>query len=350
MITISYSPSDVLFTYQLPTSISIALDLDQVTVSVACQGVTVFSTVLYAFKNKATLYDIRSIVEQYLIEKKRSYARVTIMANGEKESATSVNIKTVIYSHVTLNSTAQAFCPTHFLSTAVAEALPKDCRQTMYYMAAATGTITTFYDCLVRPTDGTAPRVYRISEKSKSITQGTAYTISIYASSMIATTKGYGTLLAFTAHYGLAAKTFYLTDRQPDLTLQVYNEFNVLEYVYLNAVTKHVTEFDRDFALTQGQNTFYDDTTYTENETETAFLTFAEATRLARLLLAPVLYIYEDGIRLEIIITDLTSEISDAHNATNSIKFKWKYRTPQLRHHLKSELNTFDDTYSREYD
>ena len=50
------------------------------------------------------------------------------------------------------------------------------------------------------------------------------------------------------------------------------------------------------------------------------------------------------------IITDLTSEISEVHNATYSIKFKWKYRTSRFRHHIKSELNTFDDTYSREYD
>ncbi len=45
-----------------------------------------------------------------------------------------------------------------------------------------------------------------------------------------------------------------------------------------------------------------------------------------------------------------TSGISDAHNATNTVKFKWKYRTPQFPHTVPYPVNIFDDPFARPFD
>ena len=60
-------------------------------------------------------------------------------------------------------------------------------------------------------------------------------------------------------------------------------------------------------------------------------LTFEEAKHFSQLLLSRYVNIVEIGGALApITITDINSEISDADNATNSIKFKYKYSS----HHL----------------
>ena len=51
-------------------------------------------------------------------------------------------------------------------------------------------------------------------------------------------------LLQFTVHRGFRAKTFYVTNRTPNLTLCVLNEFNCSEYIHLTCVTKSKLNLD----------------------------------------------------------------------------------------------------------
>ena len=51
-----------------------------------------------------------------------------------------------------------------------------------------------------------------------------------------------------------------------------------------------------------------------------------------------------------ITITDINSEISDADNATNSIKFKYKYSSHHLPINIDYGNNIFDDQFHRTFD
>nr|WP_295351456.1 hypothetical protein [uncultured Prevotella sp.] len=51
-----------------------------------------------------------------------------------------------------------------------------------------------------------------------------------------------------------------------------------------------------------------------------------------------------------ITITDINSEISDADNATNSIKFKYKYSSHRLPITIDYGNNIFDDPFRSTFD
>ena len=82
-------------------------------------------------------------------------------------------------------------------------------------------------------------------------------------------------------------------------------------------------------------------------------LTFEEAKHFSQLLLSRYVNIVEIGGALApITITDINSEISDADNATNSIKFKYKYKYSSHRFPISINYgyNIFDDPFHRTFD
>ena len=158
-------------------------------------------------------------------------------------------------------------------------------------------------------------------------------------------------LLQFTVHRGFLAKTFYVTDRTPNLTLLVRNEFNCDEYIHLTCVTKSKLNLDRSTATSLGVTTFYDDKSAYEYDVESSMLTFEEAKHFSQLLLSRYVNIVEIGGALApIIVTDINSEISDADNATNSIKFKYKYSSHHFPINIDYGNNIFDDPFYRTFD
>ena len=56
------------------------------------------------------------------------------------------------------------------------------------------------------------------------------------------------------------------------------------------------------------------------------------------------------GELVPITITDINSEISDADNATNSIKFKYKYSSHHFPITIGYGNNIFDDPFYRTFD
>lgn len=115
------------------------------------------------------------------------------------------------------------------------------------------------------------------------------------------------------------------------------------EVAYLN--------LDRSTATSLGVTTFYDDKSAYEYDVESSMLTFEEAKHFSQLLLSRYVNIVEIGGALTpITITDINSEISDADNATNSIKFKYKYSSHHFPITIDYGNNIFDDPFYRTFD
>lgn len=94
---------------------------------------------------------------------------------------------------------------------------------------------------------------------------------------------------------------------------------------------------------------FYDDKSAYEFDVESSMLTLEEAKPFSLLLLSRYVNIVEIcGALAPITITDINSEISDADNATNSIKFKYSsYHFPIT---IDYGNNIFDDPFYRTFD
>ena len=94
---------------------------------------------------------------------------------------------------------------------------------------------------------------------------------------------------------------------------------------------------------------FYDDKSAYEFDVESSMLTLEEAKPFSLLLLSRYVNIVEIcGALAPITITDINSEISDADNATNSIKFK--YSSNHFPITIDYGNNIFDDPFYRTFD
>ena len=133
-------------------------------------------------------------------------------------------------------------------------------------------------------------------------------------------------LCAWRLFRGKRTFTFFLTDEVPTLTLFFQNEFNVNDTLYLTAQTKRKVSFDRSFAVCCGESSAYDDNTEVEYESETSSLSYSFARHLTQALQFHKLYLISPELPVgsSILITDIESELSDATNANNHVKFKWK--------------------------
>ena len=80
MLKISYTPSEYCFTPDLPTEIAISTDATAIDITVECDGNAAFTTTLYPYNNTATLYDIRSVIESYLLSRNLIFTRFVILA------------------------------------------------------------------------------------------------------------------------------------------------------------------------------------------------------------------------------------------------------------------------------
>ena len=363
MLQILYRPISPIFTASLPTQITITTDSDAaIDISVEIEGATGFSTVLYPYNGKAVFHDLRSIVEQTMLADTRPFLSVILFAEQGTESTNTPEC-ICIYSRLAVSQSGLAFTSQHFLTTAQSFLLPRSATQHLSYFSPNAYEADDYTDCVVRPHDGSMPKTVRVSEGTFTVKANDIYSVLVSPQSLQEQVATDGTLLAFTIHRGSRSKTFYLTDTAPNLTLQLLNEFLVPEYIHLHCITKTKLSLDRSLATSQGSLSFYDDTSADEYESETAMLTPYEARRLSRLLLSSTIKaaltdigtslpisIPNSQSPIPIIVTDLTSDISDAHNATNTVKFKWKYRTPQFPHTVPYPSNIFDDPFARPFD
>ena len=133
---------------------------------------------------------------------------------------------------------------------------------------------------------------------------------------------------------------------------EVENEFNVTDTLYFTAQTKRKVSFDRSFAVCCGQSSAYDDNTEIEYESETSSLSYSFARHLTQALLSHKLYLIspELSVSSSILITDIESELSDATNANNHVKFKWKPLRKQVPFTVPRSHNIFNQVYNNTFD
>ena len=127
---------------------------------------------------------------------------------------------------------------------------------------------------------------------------------------------------------------FFLTTRS--MFTIPRNSFQTLSAFYLPDVT--LQGYTECLALFDGEST-------------PRMVRIEEAKHFSQLLLSRYVNIVEIGGALApITVTDINSEVSDADNATNSIKFKYKYSSHHFPITIDYGNNIFDDPFYRTFD
>ena len=119
--------------------------------------------------------------------------------------------------------------------------------------------------------------------------------------------------------------------------------------------TKRKVSFDRSFAVCCGQSSAYDDNndnTEIEYESEKSSLCYTFARHLTQALQSHKLYLISPELPVgsSILITDIESELSDATNANNHVKFKWKPLRKQMPFTVPRLHNIFNQVYNNTFD
>ena len=173
MLTISFSPSTFTFSSNLPKRIPIRTDAQSVAVSVLCSGSVVFQTTLYPFNNYAYLYDLRSILENYLTKYNRSITKFQIKAQAASETTQTKEDRIVVFAKFYIEWSAQIFLQSNFLTMAKVYLIPRSAIQFLYFIPTANNTIKKYTDCLVMENGKSSPTIETVDEGTSTPTMGT---------------------------------------------------------------------------------------------------------------------------------------------------------------------------------
>ncbi|MBE6271829.1 MAG: hypothetical protein E7101_12935 [Prevotella ruminicola] len=129
-------------------------------------------------------------------------------------------------------------------------------------------------------------------------------------------------------YYYLDSREFniYFTPDDPSDTFQFKGNFNLWETVCLFGATTSKTEIDRSEAICGNKVAYYDTSVKVKHEVETAPLTLSEAQFLTQLLSSQeITREVADGLFAPVIISDISSEVSDNNSNPIRLKFTWTY-------------------------
>ena len=126
--------------------------------------------------------------------------------------------------------------------------------------------------------------------------------------------EDYGKLLAFTVHAGRRSMTVYVVEEEPTILFSFRNSYNALESMPVFGTTTLKTEVSRKEAVSLNITSFYDKSVSCKWQVKTVPLSQKDAHWYNDFLESDcvTLSLSNDYSDLRILISDITSEISDS--------------------------------------
>lgn len=314
----------------LPDSFDISLVNQYVDVSVTLQGQCIYTARLYEDDGVATFYELRQIVEQNMIARGLSLAslEVSVDHGGRTEE---ISGKYIIFSRYRNTSEFNIdFLESHFLVNRTYLTIPRDKTATLPFFATGGESLSVIYDCMFsrngsvstcRHTEsmshGSSPYVFNIPVSPSSV----KFLVDREQE------EDCGQLLFFTVSIGQRSMRVYVVDDEPCLQFYFRNAYNATETIFIFGTTTFKTEISRKEAVTQQKTSFYDKTVSRKWDVKTVPLSQEEALWYNEFLESDYVTkeLTTEMDRQEILISDVTSEISDSAKDLVSIKFSYRY-------------------------
>lgn len=323
-------------TYSLSVGLPNSFNIDQVDgsveVSLFLQGRWVYTTRLYAdSQGITTFYEFRQIVEQYMLSHELAVASLEISVDYG-QGGEQYEDKYIVFSRYNnTNDYYIDFLNKHFLVNRTYLTMPREKYNSLpFFITPEEGAVTAYFDCIFEQ-DGELVNI-RVNNNIASQSVPRVYYLTCSPPSvkyMADRQEGEdcGKLLSFTAHVGLRSMTVYVTDDTPSATFYFLNSYNAQETIHIFGTTTFKTAVSKKEAYAFGESSFYDKSIERKWEVKTVALTQEEALWFNEFLESDVVYIdiTQDYDHETILISDITSEISDSSKDLVHIKFSWKF-------------------------
>ena len=349
MLTIQKIQSSPCFSSSIPDEIQINTDYDSVDVDVFCGNKPIFSTTLYTYQSNASLANLRELIEEYMRDNNLIVSVISVNAQARQEQAETST--TVIYSSYRQVCDIKNFLETHYLTTRTSFLIPYNGAQCLsWYQEEPPGDDECYTEVLTEAGDF---KSYRIMDR---VDNGQAQSELFKPNDIFQTLLKqhptlrdvtFKTIKRITVHRGKRSMTFYLAKETPQLMLNFRNCFNCLETAYIYAATTLKTDIDRSEATCNNQTTFYDQQTTHAHEVNITTLSIEHALWLNQLFES---HKVTDRKGNAILISDITSEISDETNATNKLKFTWKFSDNSISLVNLSRNRIFTEHYTPQFE
>ena len=349
MLTIQKIQSSPCFTSDIPDALQINADYDSVAVDVLCEKKPIFSTTLSTYNTKATFTNSREIIEEYMRENDITATLFSINVQaGQEQTETRA---TFIYNSIKLETNVLTFLKTNFLTTRTSYLIPYNGEPYLsWYQEETLDDNECFTDLVIRT--GKEIKTYRLQDRADdSVMQTEIFIPDQMLDALEDQTPSFSRsngedLLSFTVHRGKRSMTFYITKRQPQETFIFRNCFNCLETAHVFAATTLKTDIDRSEATCNNQTTFYDQQTTHAHEVNITTLSIEHAIWLNQLFES---HKVTDRKGNAILISDITSEISDETNANNKLKFTWRLSDNSLSLETPTPDKIFTEQYNPQF-
>jgi len=348
--TINTAFDSVYLTAHLPEVVSIETDAARLEVNIFVDDVKVFKSVYYPFNQVVCVRDIRSIVEANMYERQLVMATlkmeiyepknsvnekgnyvVTFDSDGSSPSnATLDNVK-MVYCRFKSGISSEGYLGSRFLTIRKSALMPRNGHLSLsnYTKAYAQGSnFAVIYYSHPQIADqiftynGNLGKMQSTTEKIVTAELSHDYFKSIVDEVRGTDCKVHG------VEYQIGVRQFniFFTDEKPTETFTFLNAFNNEETAYLFNTTSIKTEVDRSETVCGNRTQFYDETVKVKHEVETAPLTYDEAKWLNQMLTSKLvkrpISVDESA---QVLISDISSEVTDSDKELIRIKFSWKY-------------------------
>lgn len=302
-------------------------------ISVIINGVTIYSTTLYVVDDNVRLYALGTLVNDYMRSHGIIMAKLKVNAYFETHLDNAEVV--VIYSAIRTSYESDIeFLLKHYLTTRSSYTIPRGkYLQVAFFNPAQDQSTSGSFEVSFRLNDGSVHSA-RVPHELNDMQDDYVYYFSISAPSLENDLRRLypndnPIVLGGSVIHGNRSLDFYFVDEQPVEEFIFQNAFNVWEHYYAYGTTKKKTEVNHKEGVVHGVSTYYDQSHESKVQVETFPLTLEEADWLNQFLYSPCIckIIPPDDDRT-ILLSDISSEISDSPKDKNIIKFSWKYAEP----------------------
>lgn len=318
-------------TAHLPETVYIGTSATQLTVMVSIGNNVIFSSVFYPFNSVVALKDLRSIVEAEMYEQGYDIAPLEIEAMEPGGASAVISDVQVMCSDFKYPYGSESFMRLNFLTTRKSAVIPTSGHVLLHYLAIANEQGSNYMRIhYSRPFIPNTFFEYTYTKPKilSTTTQIMMEQMDYDTFRQILDNQGFSnsTIHYVEIVYGSRRFTLFFTDEVPLLKLSFRTSLNLFETAYIYGVTTEKTTVDRSEAVIGRKTQFYDQTVTTKHEVETASLPKEEAEWLKQMFSSKeVLHLLPNDVQSKVLISDITSEITDSDKELTKFKFSFRY-------------------------
>lgn len=325
--------NDIIFTSAFP-DLELVIDQSDVNIELWAEEQSIFSVNLRADEySHVYLTNLAQVMEQYMIENQLVLSSFSLRESPEQPENPFRRNFVAIFSNYCLDDYAQSFIGGNFLTTLSVKQISSSAYDLVSFISKKGEDITVRHHVVFYANGVLEAMDWETAEtEEKDIAlHNINVSAKYYVSKIQESYPGKEIkLLSFSVSVGPRNITYYVTDRKNLTQMFFINAFNVFELFEVQGVTTTKTKVERDTAVVNRREVFYDRTIEKSYEVQTSALSSPIKDWVEQFLFSPLVKMFNpdaDSINemAEILITESTCEISNSNTELSKVKFTWKY-------------------------